>query len=565
MHSLLRRQLRRCFGEEGQAPAGLERFIQVVNEAYNESDTDRAMIERSLDLSSQELLRANSDLGAVLEAFLDLFFHIDQDGIILAYRIGTAANVNISPDEFIGKHIQNLPFDHVGTKFNAAIQRVHATGSRVDMEYTLQTKAGERVYDSCLLPLRNGEISVIIRNVTEQRVAQQRERALQDRLMRSERMESLGILAGGVAHDLNNILGPLVVYPGLILKDMPIAGEARKLLGEIESAANRAAAVIRDLLTMARRGNYVLEPVDLNSVIDSYVNSFAFRELQSLHPQCELSLQLDAGLPMALGLPHQLGQAVMNLIMNAYESVPDKGTVTVITECKAVEEHTGIYETIRGGRYVILRVRDTGIGIPKESIEHIFEPFYSKKKMGRSGSGLGLTVVYGVVRDVGGHIDVETDPVKGTEMRLYIPITDKKIEAMKPEEKTSSGRESILVVDDVPEQRDLAKHVLSDLGYAVVTASNGHEAIAYLRDHAVDLVLMDMIMEDNFDGLDTFKAILDIHPNQRCIVASGFSETDRAQEALRHGAGGFVSKPYSIQALSRAVREELDRERQGHP
>ena len=561
LHSLLRRQLRRCFGGEDQAPAELGRFIQVINEAYNEFDTDRAMIERSLDLSSQELLRANSDLGAVLEAFLDLFFHINQDGVILAYRVGTATDVYISPDEFIGKHIQNIPFGHVGAKFKEAIQRVHATGSRIDIEYTLQTKAGERFYDSCLLPLRNGEIAVIIRNVTDQRVAQQRERALQDRLMRSERMESLGVLAGGVAHDLNNILGPLVIYPGMILEEIPKAGKARELLGEIESSANRAAAVIRDLLTMARRGNYVLEPVDMNSLIDGYVHSFAFRELQSLHPRCELSLQLDASLPTALGLPHQMGQAIMNLIMNAFESVPDKGTVTVITECKTIEEHTGIYETIRGGRYVILRVRDTGTGIAKESIEHIFEPFYSKKKMGRSGSGLGLTVVYGVVRDVGGHVDVETDPVKGTEMRLYIPIADRKIEAIKPEEKTISGLESILVVDDIPEQRNLAKHILSDLGYAVITASNGHEAIAYLRDHAVDLVLMDMILEDDLDGLDTFKAILDIHPDQRCIVVSGFSETDRAQEALRLGAGGFVSKPYSIHAIGRAVREELDRER----
>ena len=237
LHSLLRRQLRRCFGGEDQAPPELEHFIGIVNEAYHEFDADRAMIERSLELSSQELLQANSDLGAVLEAFLDLFFHIDQDGVILAYRVGTSTDVYTSPDEFIGKRIQDIPLEQVGAKFQAAIEHVHETEAHVNIEYTLQTEQGERFYDACLLPLRNGEIAVIIRNVTEQKLTQQHERELQERLVRSERMESLGILAGGVAHDLNNILGPLVIYPGMLFDDVPADGEARELLGEIESSA----------------------------------------------------------------------------------------------------------------------------------------------------------------------------------------------------------------------------------------------------------------------------------------------------------------------------------------
>ena len=552
--------MRRCCGGEHEPPPEVKRLIELVNEAYHEFDADHAMIERSLELSSQELLQANSDLGAVLEAFLDLFFHIDQDGVILAYRVGTSTDVYISPDAYVGKRIQNIPMEHVGAKFKAAIEQVHETESRVDMEYTLQTQRGERHYAACLLPLRNGEIAVIIRNVTEQRVAQLRERELQDRLMRSERMESLGILAGGVAHDLNNILGPLVIYPGMILDDLPEGSEARELLGEIESSAHRAAAVIQDLLTMARRGNYVLEPVDVNGLVDSYAKSFAFKELQTLHPNCVLTLELEAGIPPALGVQHQINQAIMNLVMNAYESVPAEGSVTVITECREVEEHAGIYETIRGGRYIVLRIRDTGTGIPEESLEHIFEPFYSKKKMGRSGSGLGLTVVYGVVRDMGGYVDIETHAATGTEIRLYLPVSDRPVEEVEAVEKSFTGRERILVVDDIREQRRLAKAVLTDLGYTVETANNGHEAIERLRDHAVDLLLLDMIMEDDLDGLDTYRAILEIHPGQRCIIASGFSETDRAQEALKIGAGGFVSKPYSVEELGRAIREELDRE-----
>ncbi|MBT3192897.1 MAG: response regulator [Verrucomicrobia bacterium] len=551
--------MRRRFGGEDQIPPDLEPFIASINEAYREFDADRAMIERSLELSSQELLQANSDLGAVLEAFLDIFFHIDRDGVILAYRVGTMSDVYIPPEELIGKRIQNIPWDHVGAQFEAAIKRVHTTGSRVDIEYRLRSDEGERHYASRLLPLRNGEIAVIVRNVTERHVTQQRERELQERLMRSERMESLGILAGGVAHDLNNILGPIVAYPELIAEELPETGQTRKFLGEIEKSAHRAAAVVQDLLTMARRGNYILEPVDVNHLVENYAGSLAFKELQGRHPKCTLQLQLGEDLPPALGVSHQLNQAIMNLVMNAYESVSHTGSVTVITECAEVREHASIYVTIRSGQYVILRVRDTGTGIPPENLEHIFEPFYSKKKMGRSGSGLGLTVVYGVVRDMGGYVDVDTQPNTGTEMRLYLPVSDLAIEDERTVVERCTGHERILIVDDTREQRQLAKHILSDLGYAVETASNGREAIAQLQDHAVNLVLMDMIMEDDLDGLDTYKAILKIHPNQKCLVVSGFSETDRVRETLECGAGGFISKPYSIDQLSSAIREELDR------
>lgn len=551
--------MRRIFGGEDQAPAELQGFIDVVNEAYHEFDADRAMIERSLDLSSQELLQANSDLGAVLEAFLDLFFHIDADGVILAYRVGTAADLYVTPDQLIGKRIQNIPLDHVGTRFRDAIRRVHATESLVSLEYSLQLNEEEQCYEAHLLPLRNREIAVIIRNVTEQKQAEQRERKLQNRLARSERMESLGVLAGGVAHDLNNILGPLVAYPGMILRTMPEDNEVREMLVEIEKSAGRAVAVIQDLLTMARRGNYVLEPVDVNALVRNYIDSIAFKQLQAQHPQCVLDLELQENIPRALATQHHLSQAIMNLIINAYEAIPEDGRVTVTTEYRHVPEHAGIYETIHGNMYVVIRIRDTGTGIPEDSVEHIFEPFFTKKKMGRSGSGLGLTVVYGVVRDMNGHIEVDTKAAEGTEMRLYIPATQER--ALTDEEPGTdfSGHERVLIVDDVPEQRRLAKSMLIDLGYSVETSPSGHDAVGLLRDQTFDLILMDMIMEDGFDGLDAYKEILKTHPNQKCLIVSGFSETDRVHEALRCGAGGFVAKPYRLDQLGKAIRDELDR------
>ena len=556
-HSLLRRQLRRHFGPEDDLPPEVAAFIDVVDGAYKEFDADRGMIERSLELSSQELLQANSDMGAVLEVLLDLFFHVDQDGVILAYRVGNTSDVFISPDQFIGKRIQNIPLPLVGAKFGEAIRRVHATKSLVRMEYTITRSDGDHYYDASLLPLRNGEIAVIIINITEKRRTEERERRLNDRLARAERMESLGVLAGGVAHDLNNILGPVLAYPSMIMPDLPDDSESREFVEEIEKSARRAVAVIQDLLTMARRGNYVLEPVDVNSIVNSYVSSFAFTELQAQHPRCILKLELEKNMPPALGIQHHLNQAVMNLIMNAYEAIPDHGHVTVTTEVAHVEEHAGMYDTIAKGTYILVRVSDTGDGIPQENMEHIFEPFYSRKKMGRSGSGLGLTVVYGVVRDMNGYVDVDSSS-DGTRMRIYIPVSEKEIETSGSEPTDLSGNEQILVVDDVKEQRDVARHMLMHLGYKVATAEHGHAALAYLRENPADLVITDMIMEEGFDGLDTYMAIREINRRQKCIIASVYSETDRVREALSCGACAFDQKPYAMDAIGSIVRTVLD-------
>ena len=395
--------------------------------------------------------------------------------------------------------------------------------------------------------------------------ARERERELEEKLSRSERLESLGLLAGGVAHDLNNILGPMVAYPELILELLPEEDtRLRHMMQQIKESGKKASGVIRNLLTMGRRGSYDLEVVDLNKIVRSYANSPELADVQRNYSKADLRLELAEDLwPIQASVPH-LNQVVMNLVINAFESLGrSDGEVLVRTERAGVNKPIDGYHTIEQGLYVKLTVTDTGCGIPPEKIGRIFEPFYTGKKMGRSGSGLGLAVVYGVIQDFDGQIDVRSEPGEGTSFELYFPPMLEATATRKEPELDLHGSESILIIDDVREQREMAAELLETMGYATNVAEHGHAAVEFLKENDADLIVLDMIMEEGFDGLDTYREILKFKPRQKCIIASGFSENERGRECQRLGAGAYVSKPYTRSTIGRAVRDELERQRNG--
>lgn len=392
--------------------------------------------------------------------------------------------------------------------------------------------------------------------------SRERENELVEKLSRSERLESLGLLAGGVAHDLNNILGPMVAYPELIMDSLPEDDKRlRHMMSQINNSARKASGVIRNLLTMGRRGSYELEVAQLNDVIRSFCDSPEFAETQRNYANVDHKLELADDLwPIQASLPH-LSQVVMNLVINAFEAIGrNNGQVLIRTERTAVNDPIDGYETIEKGLYVKLSVVDSGCGIVPEKLNRIFEPFFTGKKLGRSGSGLGLAVVYGIVHDFDGQIDLASEPGKGTRFDLYFPPMLEVPAKSDIPEADHSGTERILVVDDVREQREMAAELLETMGYETETAANGHLAVDYLKENDVDLVILDMIMEEGFDGLDTYREILEFNPTQKCIIASGFSESERVREAQLLGAGAYVSKPYTRNIIGKAVRDELDRE-----
>jgi len=242
--------------------------------------------------------------------------------------------------------------------------------------------------------------------------------------------------------------------------------------------------------------------------------------------------------------------------------MPQGGKISIRTENRYLDRPVKNYDNMVAGDYVTLTVSDTGIGIPAEDLERIFEPFYTKKVMGRSGTGLGMAVVWGTVKDHKGYIDVSSTENVGTIFTIYFPVTRQSLQSDKPlvsiNEYMGDG-ESILIVDDIQEQREIAEDMLRTLNYSVTSVSSGEKAIDYMRNNSVDLLVLDMIMYPGIDGLEAYKRILELHPGQKAIITSGYSETERIKEAQRLGAGPYIKKPFIIENIGQAIKAELEK------
>jgi PAS domain S-box-containing protein len=391
-----------------------------------------------------------------------------------------------------------------------------------------------------------------IRDITERK-------RLEAQIQRSQKMESLGLLAGGVAHDLNNILSGIVSYPELILLEMPQDSKFRRPIETMQESGQRAAAIVEDLLTIARGVAITKVVLNMNTLVNDYIDSPEFYKLISFHSTVTVHTDLDSNLLTIKGSYSHIRKLIMNLVSNASEAIEGSGTVTITTQNCYVDQPIKGYEDVNIDEYVLLTVSDDGAGIPSNEIDRIFEPFFTKKIMGRSGTGLGLAVVWNVMQDHDGYIDVESNE-NGTTFRLYFPIcreemTDNAISI--PIESYMGHGETILVIDDVASQREIACKVLEKLGYDAKEVSSGEAAVAYVKKRAVDLLLLDMIMEPGLSGLETYARILKIHPGQKAVIVSGFAETEAVKETQQLGAGQFVKKPYTMEKIGMAIQREL--------
>jgi two-component system cell cycle sensor histidine kinase/response regulator CckA len=422
-----------------------------------------------------------------------------------------------------------------------------------------------RSYTTIKFPIVLGDKTLLAGytiDITDRKLAEEEKRHLEERLQRAEKMESLGQLAGGVAHDLNNILGVLTGYSELLLGDIPEGSRSKTYVDKILQSTEKGAAIIQDLLTFARRGVTVSDVINLNSIISGFLRTPIFEKVKDYHSGVTFRTECDKSLLNIKGSPVHMEKTLMNLVSNAAESISGKGEVTIRTESRYLDKTLQGYDEVREGNYAVLTVSDTGMGIPVENREKIFEPFYTKKKMGRSGTGLGLSIVWGTVKDHNGYIDVQTEVGKGTTFTLYFPVTHEELIAQQqkvPIEQYMGSGESVLVVDDIAEQRDIACSLLARLGYKVHAVSSGKDAMKYLRENSADILLLDMIMPPGIDGLETYMGILEINPNQKTILVSGFSETDRVKQAQKLGAGAYIKKPYLMEKMGVAIRDELKR------
>ena len=522
-------------------------------------------------LSYKKLKESEEKYRDLVENANSIIMRLDIDGNITFFNEFAQNFFSYSESEILGKSYQAMLFpqaEEIRESFQQLISDFQKEPDKqIISENETELKDGRKVWITWTnKPIFDGygniiEILSIGNDITELKKAEIEKIDLSARLQRAEKMEAIGTLAGGVAHDLNNILSGIVSYPELLLLDLPPESTLIKPITTIQKAGERASAIVQDLLTLARRGVVARNVINLNDIVLEYLKTPEHDNIRINHPNVRIHTSLHNALFNILGSGIHLTKTIMNLVLNAAEAIGDEGDIAITTENRHIDVNLNAYEQIKPGNYAVLSISDTGSGIRPEDLNRIFEPFYTKKIMGKSGTGLGMAVVWGTVRDHNAYIDVKSTQDEGTTFTLFFPITEQ------PENTSGKSRsfleykgkgEKILVVDDVREQREIASSMLKKLGYVPSAVPSGEAAVDYIKSHPVDLVVLDMILENGIDGLDTYRRILEIIPRQKAIITSGFSETKRVKETQKLGATRYLRKPYVLEQLGKTIREELD-------
>jgi PAS domain S-box-containing protein len=533
--------------------------LQKVNSKLLSEIDDRIEAEKALRESEEKYRELANSLPQMV-------FETDVNGTITFANHNTFDFLGYSKKEF--KNIINVS-QIITTDNKAQMQALFSSmagGKKLKGDdYLAQTKSGDtfpiEIHSTPIIRSnRFAGMRGIIIDLTEKKRVEEEQKQLETKLQRAQKMEVLGTMAGGVAHDLNNILSGIVSYPDLLLMQISPDNSFYKPIQIMRESGKKAAAIVQDLLTLTRRGLVLEKVLNINDVIHEYLESPEHEKLMSFHPKVNIILTLEDYLLNILGSRIHLTKTIMNLISNAAEAMPDGGIIRLGTKNQYLDYPLKGYDDIQEGDYAVLTISDNGTGIASEDIDRIFEPFFTKKMMGRSGTGLGMAVVWGAVKDHRGYIDVNSIEGRGTKFSLYFPVTRKKSEGMEKKDHISNyygNGESVLLVDDVKEQRQIASDMLRQLGYRVHVVASGEEAVDYLRKKTVDILVLDMIMAPGMDGLDTYKAIKQLYPTQKAVIASGYSETARVKKAIRLGAGPYIKKPYTWIKLGQAVKTAL--------
>ena len=400
-------------------------------------------------------------------------------------------------------------------------------------------------------------------NLTEILKSENERIALHKQLHQAQKMEALGLMAGGVAHDLNNILSGVVNYPEIMLMDLPEDSKLRRPLNNIHQAGLRAAEVVADLLTVSRGVRSEKKVIDMNVMVKEYLTSPEFHKLSKNSPGVHVTPTYDHGeLFMACSRIH-VKKTIMNLVVNAAEAIGGEGEVSIRTSLEHLDSCLIGSQSVEAGDYVVLTVSDTGPGIREEDLEHIFEPFYTKKVMGASGTGLGLSIVWNTMHDHMGAVTVTSDS-KRTTFKLYFPASDGvEVPDQERDEDTvpiKGNGETVMVVDDEPLQIDVASQMLTALGYKVKTATSGEDAIEQLKAGSVDLIMLDMIMKPGISGYETYERIVAMYPGQKALIVSGYSQNVDVLRIQQLGSGKYIKKPYTFRELGKAVKQVLQSE-----
>jgi len=381
---------------------------------------------------------------------------------------------------------------------------------------------------------------------------------LEHRLLQSQKMEAIGVLAGGIAHDFNNLLTVINGYSDLTLKRMPADGPFRHNVEEVRTAGARAAELTNQLLAFSRK--QVRKPAVMN--LNSVINNVEKMLRRIIREDIELRVELEPNLSNVLADPGQIEQVIMNLIINSRDSMPAGGTVTIETQNIYLDkDYIGAQMNVAPGEFVRITVTDTGEGIDKEVQKRIFEPFFTTKEAGE-GTGLGLSTVYGIIKQTGGDVLVYSELGQGTTFRIHLPATDAVVKKPKWAAGTDEkylGTETILLVEDEETVRNLVREVLSENGYTVLEAKDGIDALSVCEAYAdpIHMLLTDVVMP-KMGGGELKRKVVEKFPAMKVLFMSGYTDNSVANRDVFDSANEFLEKPFTADGLSRKVREVFE-------
>jgi signal transduction histidine kinase len=480
-------------------------------------------------------------LEAIFRALPDLLFELAPDGTILGYRAGRVEDLYTTPVDFLGKRMSDVLPPETGQLLQTAIDRVVAGDALVTVEYSLTVSGSAKYFEARLVPF-GGNVIVVARDVTQQRRAIEERRELDRKVLEAQRLESLGVLAGGLAHDYNNLLAAILASADLVARHVPEGSPMSAPLEIVRQSAWRASELSRQLLAYAGKGRIEAQTFDVRALVLDTAQLLGAAKTAG----ARLELDLPVGLPAVHGDVAQLRQVVMNLITNASDAVSEHdGRVRLAARVVERDEM----------RWVEIVVEDDGVGMDEATRGRMFDPFFSTKGAGR---GLGLAAVLGIVRSHGGHIDVESAPGAGTRILVRLPASDRPPEPLGSTPaavRRHRMRGTVLVVDDEGAVRDATAAILADAGLVVHTAEDGRQALDIVgRGRRFDAIVLDVTMP-RMGGLEALAAIRAIDPHVPVLLISGYSDTDQLRAAAAHA---FLQKPFPAEALLTAITTALE-------
>ena len=445
----------------------------------------------------------------------------------------------VYPDELpkvVDYYNRRMAGDETVSTYETALR--HRDGSKIDVEFN----TGVITYQEKPAAL------AIIRDMTERK-------RLEAQLQQAQKMEALGTLAGGIAHNFNNLLMGIMGNASLMVSETDSAHPNYEKLKNIEKLVDSGSKLTQQLLGYAREGRYEIIPLNLNQLMKETSDTFRAtkKEIRVHRELAENLFPIDAD-------QGQIEQVLLNLYVNAADAMPGGGDLFLKTINVTDKDMKGRPYRPKPGNYVLLTVRDTGTGMDKRTTERVFDPFFSTKGLGK-GTGLGLASVYGIIKAHGGYIDVESKKGSGTTFKIYLPGAEKKVEMVaKSARQIIKGSETVLLVDDEPMVLEVGINMLKKLGYTVLEAKGGREAVKVYEanKYKVDLVILDMIMPDRGGG-ETYDQMKEIDPTVTVLLSSGYSIDGQATEILERGCNGFIQKPFTIKELSGRIREILEK------